>query len=43
MVNPGKHMNGLEDSTWVIVALGDSTPTGYGLDSGLSYVYIYAR
>ena len=43
MVNSGKKSaKGLEVSTWFLVALGDSTPTGYGLDSELSYVYIYA-
>jgi len=43
MEKPGKvSTGGCERPTWVLVALGDSTPTGYGLDSELSYVYIYA-
>lgn len=29
-------------STWILVALGDSTPTGYGIDYESSYVYLYA-
>lgn len=29
--------------TWNLVALGDSTPTGYGLDPDQSYVQVYAN
>ena len=35
--------NGYMKSDLLLVALGDSTPTGYGLDSNFSYVYQYAR
>lgn len=30
------------DTTWDLVALGDSTPTGYGVDADGSYVQVYA-
>jgi lysophospholipase L1-like esterase len=31
------------DTTWDLVALGDSTPTGHGVGAGNSYVQVYAE
>ena len=31
------------DTTWALVALGDSTPTGYGIGAENSYVQVYAE
>lgn len=33
----------LDEKMWNLVALGDSTPTGYGVEKGHSYVQVYAE
>lgn len=43
MKKSGEYSNGCTKSDFFLVALGDSTPTGYGLDSSCSYVYLYSR